>query len=243
MKRLKSKVNAVTFANSEQLDARDQLWDMFHSNIMTDSEKERNMGLFIRSSMLARIFAVAEIYKEIVSLPGAIAEFGTWRGQNAVLCENFRAIFEPFNKQRKIFAFDTFEGYQTLKANDKMNHEDYKPGKFSTGANYADILTKLLGIANTRFHRASELGVEGHQTDALIHLLKKVNATHYISGPSAKDYLDESKLNATGITLEYIEYKYSEYQQLHPPYDPQVTILDLLFMQGEKAGEHIWGTA
>ena len=146
MKRLKSKVNAVTFANSEQLDARDQLWDMFHSNIMTDSEKERNMGLFIRSSMLARIFAVAEIYKEIVSLPGAIAEFGTWRGQNAVLCENFRAIFEPFNKQRKIFAFDTFEGYQTLKANDKMNHEDYKPGKFSTGANYADILTKLLGI-------------------------------------------------------------------------------------------------
>lgn len=146
MKTLRSKFNAVTQATPAQLDARDRLWEMFHSDIMTDPEKERNLGLFIRSSLLARIFAVAEIYREIVGLPGAIAEFGTWRGQNAVLFENFRAIYEPFNKQRRIFAFDTFEGYQTLKANDRMTHDDYKPGKFSTGSDYAETLATLMEI-------------------------------------------------------------------------------------------------
>ena len=43
------------------------------------------------------------------------------------------------------------------------------------------------------------------------------------------------------MTLEYMRYEYPEYEQLHPPYDPQVSILDLLFMRGEGAGELIWG--
>ena len=34
-----------------------------------------------------------------------------------------------------------------------------------------------------------------------------------------------------------MRYDYPEYEQLHPPYDPHVSILDLLFMQGESAGE------
>lgn len=104
-------------------------------------------------------------------------------------------------------------------------------------------LARELGIAQTKFFRSSELGVEGHQTDALVDLLKKVNATHYISGPSAREYLEESKLTAAGISLEWMEYAYAEYPQLHPPFDPHVTVLDLLFMTGPEAGKHIWGPA
>ncbi len=36
-------------------------------------------------------------------------------------------------------------------------------------------------------------------------------------------------------------YDYPEYEQLHPPYDPHVSILDLLFMRGPDAGAAIWG--
>ena len=36
-------------------------------------------------------------------------------------------------------------------------------------------------------------------------------------------------------------YDYPEYEQLYPPFDPQVTVLDLLFMKGPAAGEYIWG--
>jgi WbqC-like protein family len=102
-------------------------------------------------------------------------------------------------------------------------------------------LSKALGISTTRFVRSSELGVTGTRTERLVRILQHLGATHYLSGPSAKDYLDASLFDAAKVTLEYKTYAYPEYEQLHPPYDPQVTILDLLFMKGAEAPEWIWG--
>lgn len=101
-------------------------------------------------------------------------------------------------------------------------------------------LARLLGIEHTRFLRSSELpGVEGTKTARLISVLQKVGATHYISGPSARDYIEEGQFRAAGIGLEYMEYRYPEYPQLYPPYDPQVSIIDLLFMVGPQALTYI----
>jgi hypothetical protein len=93
----------------------------------------------------------------------------------------------------------------------------------------------LLGIQDTRFVRSSSYRVEGVKTDRLLDLLGQVGATHYITGPSARDYLEEDKFMAHGIQLSYIQYDYSEYPQLYPPYDPQVSILDLMLMTGPEA--------
>jgi len=68
-----------------------------------------------------------------------------------------------------------------------------------------------------------------------------LGADHYISGPSARDYLEEDKLASVGITLEFMDYNYPEYPQLHPPFDPFVSILDLLFMTGPDASKYIIG--
>jgi hypothetical protein len=84
--------------------------------------------------------------------------------------------------------------------------------------------------------RSSELsGIEGQKTDRVINVLKQVGATHYFCGPSAGSYMEPEKFDAAGITFEYMEYNYPEYSQLHPPYDPYVTILDLMFMTGKDA--------
>ncbi|MBX7211500.1 MAG: WbqC family protein [Verrucomicrobiaceae bacterium] len=96
-------------------------------------------------------------------------------------------------------------------------------------------LSRLLGIGHTRFARSSDYQLEGAKTDRLVQLLKLVGATHYISGPSARAYIEPEKFAAAGIGLEYIDYAYREYPQLHPPYDPQVSIFDLLFMTGPDA--------
>lgn len=102
-------------------------------------------------------------------------------------------------------------------------------------------LTRELGLER-RFVRSSELGIPGYRTDRLIAICRAVGADHYISGPSASAYLEEDKLRDAGITLEYMKYDYPEYEQLHPPYDPQVSILDLLFTKGPAAPELIWPT-
>jgi hypothetical protein len=102
-------------------------------------------------------------------------------------------------------------------------------------------IAKALGLSRTRFVRSSELAVTGTRTERLIHILEKVSATHYISGPSAKAYLDEPLFHEAKIGLEYIVYDYPEYEQLYPPYDPNVSVLDLLFMKGAAAPDYIWG--
>jgi hypothetical protein len=42
--------------------------------------------------------------------------------------------------------------------------------------------------------------------------------------------------NEAGIELEYMDYSgYPEYPQLHPPFEHEVTVLDLLFNTGAEA--------
>ncbi len=101
-------------------------------------------------------------------------------------------------------------------------------------------LAQKLGINHTRFARSSEYGATGKKTDRLVEILQKVGATHYISGPSARDYIENEKFQAADISLEYMEYNYPEYQQLYPPFDPYVTALDLLFMVGPEAAGYIF---
>ena len=97
-----------------------------------------------------------------------------------------------------------------------------------------------MGISHTRFMRSSEIpGIDGQKTGRLIQILTKVGAKHYISGPSAKDYIDNREFSEAGITLEYMTYNYPEYPQLYPPYDPFVSILDLMFMTGPDALSYI----
>jgi len=100
-------------------------------------------------------------------------------------------------------------------------------------------LAHELGIDHTRFMRSSELvGIDGQKTDRLVQILKRVGATHYISGPSARDYIEAEKFAAENIALEYMAYDYPEYPQLYPPYDPFVSILDLMFMVGPDACQY-----
>jgi hypothetical protein len=96
-------------------------------------------------------------------------------------------------------------------------------------------LARELGISHTRFIRSSGLKVTGSKTDRLVQILRQVGADHYISGPSAKEYIEEEKFRSAGVSLEYMAYAYPEYPQLYPPFNPQVSILDLLFMTGPDA--------
>ncbi|MDX9992037.1 MAG: WbqC family protein [Anaerolineales bacterium] len=97
-------------------------------------------------------------------------------------------------------------------------------------------LARAMGITQTRFMRSSAIpGISGEKTDRLIQILSSVGAKNYISGPSARDYIEADKFEQAAITLEYMRYNYPEYPQLYSPYDPYVSILDLLFMVGEQA--------
>lgn len=132
-------------ASAEQFSFRERLQQAFENSPLSLEDKLFNIGMYTRSSVLVKFLLMSEIYQRIEKLPGCLVEFGTWWGQNLVLLENLRAIHEPFNKQRTIIGFDTFEGYTSLSGQDKAS-EVWGEHSYSTGKDYVGYLRELLEI-------------------------------------------------------------------------------------------------
>jgi len=78
--------------------------------------------------------------------------------------------------------------------------------------------------------------ITGVKTERLVSLCRAAGATRYLSGPSAKDYIEPALFKAAGIDLDYMTYEgYPEYRQLFGPFEHHVSILDLLFNEGPEA--------
>jgi WbqC-like protein len=80
----------------------------------------------------------------------------------------------------------------------------------------------------------------GRRTERLVALCRAAGATMYLSGPSARTYIDATEFEQAGIELSYIDYSaYPEYAQLHPPFDHHVSVIDLLVHTGPDALAHM----
>ncbi len=100
-----------TRASREQRLARERLVALFRNSPIPDEQLLVNLGLYIRSSVLAKFLYVNELYRRIIPVPGVVMEFGVWWGQNLALFESLRGVYEPYNYTRKCIGFDTFAGY------------------------------------------------------------------------------------------------------------------------------------
>jgi hypothetical protein len=98
-----------------------------------------------------------------------------------------------------------------------------------------EAVCRILGI-ETKLTWSTEYAAEGSRTERVISLCAQTGAGLYLSGPSARNYIDESLFERAGIELRYFDYQgYPEYPQLHPPFEHNVTVLDLLFNTGPDA--------
>ena len=83
---------------------------------------------------------------------------------------------------------------------------------------------------------------EGKKLDRLVSIVSQAGADRHVSGPAAKDYIQESAFSDIGIEVLWKSYSgYPEYPQFFPPFKHGVSILDLLFHTGPEASWYIWG--
>ncbi len=129
--------------SSAQFSAREKLHELFRDRPMPDDELLVNVGLYTRSSVLAKLLFLDELYRQIIPVPGVIMVFGTWWGQDVVVLHNLRAVHEPYNILRKVIGFDTFEGYPEISAQDKLS-DTIKPGAYDTTQGYMEYFGQLL---------------------------------------------------------------------------------------------------
>jgi hypothetical protein len=102
----------------------------------------------------------------------------------------------------------------------------------------AKRICEFLGI-RTRLVMSSQFPTQGAKTERLLGLLKAAGATSYLSGPTARDYLEEAALREAGIALEYKSYDYAPYPQQWGAFEGAVTVLDLIANCGGEARAHL----
>ena len=103
-------------------------------------------------------------------------------------------------------------------------------------------VVRELGIT-TRITDAAEYDVTGDRTERLLAICLAAGATTYLSGPSAKSYLDVDLFERSGVSVEFMDYSgYAPYPQLHGSFENAVSVLDLIFNTGPNAHEHIRST-
>lgn len=97
----------------------------------------------------------------------------------------------------------------------------------------------FLGIT-TKITNSWDYTLAEGKTERLAELCRQSGATEYVSGPSAKDYVDEQLFAELDIKLTWFDYVgYPEYPQQWGEFIHGVTILDLLFNCGSESAKYM----
>lgn len=104
---------------------------------------------------------------------------------------------------------------------------------------FLKTIAGMLGI-NTRFCWSSGFDLRGDKSEKLLNICKDLQATHYLSGPAAREYLAEDLFRQNGVDVLWMDYSnYPEYPQLYGPFNHFVSILDLIFNTGPAAADYL----
>jgi hypothetical protein len=104
---------------------------------------------------------------------------------------------------------------------------------------FIEAICANLGIT-TKISNSWDYMLSNGKTERLADLCAQAAGREYISGPTAKDYIEEKVFAERGIKLTWFDYSgYPEYPQLWGKFTHGVTILDLLFNCGKDAHKYM----
>jgi hypothetical protein len=129
------------------------------------------------------------------------------------------------------FYQDAIDIWETAISADDQKLSNLNVRLIKLTCDYLKIITPIV--------MSSDYSVTGVKTERLIQLLKSVNATHYLSGQNAKNYLDEDLFRQNNICLEYKTYDYDPYPQIWGNFIGSVSVLDLIANLGNEAKNYI----
>lgn len=100
---------------------------------------------------------------------------------------------------------------------------------------FIEAVCTYLGI-RTKISNSCDYKLLDGKTERLADLCAQAGGSEYVSGPAARDYIDERVFNLLGIEVTWFDYAgYSEYTQLWGGFTHGVTVLDLLFNCGKDS--------
>ena len=90
----------------------------FERNPGSWEQKLENFPKYVRRQNLTRFIALYEIFKKVLGVKGSVIECGVHQGFGIMTWAKLSAILEPVNLTRRIYGFDSFEGFPRLSEKD-----------------------------------------------------------------------------------------------------------------------------
>lgn len=93
------------------------------------------------------------------------------------------------------------------------------------------LMAAWLGVT-TPVVAASELGIGGERSARLLEICSHFGVRRYLSGDSARNYLDLQMFADAGIEVEWQEFRHPVYPQLHGAFVSHLSAMDLILNCG-----------
>lgn len=179
-------ISTLVGSTAAEVSNKNQLAAHLRNARLPDSELLDNIGLWLTRQTLSRINFMQMLYQSIIPVHGAIMEFGVRWGQNMALFSVLRGIHEPFNYNRRVIGFDTFEGFPSV---DVKDGDVVKKGDYGVSSGWEQDLAEILSY---------------HEQNAPIPHKKKFELVRGDATVTVKEYL--AKNPETIVALAYFDF-------------------------------------
>ena len=132
------------------------------------------------------------------------------------------------NYKKTPFFKDYFPELQSILINDSKDSLGYLNLKL------LEYFMECLKI-DTPIVKASDYSFEGIGSDLVLDMCVKLGADNYIFGEQGKNYADVKAFKEAEIVVEFQNYIHPIYRQMGRDFLPYMSIIDLLFNEGDKS--------
>lgn len=126
-------------------EAGKEIADIFQQSPDSPEVKLDNFPKYIRRQKLTGLLARYELFNKVLQVKGSVIECGVYRGAGLMTWAHLSAILEPNNLTRRIYGFDTFQGFPSLKKQDK-GRSSGKVRKGGLGADSFEELQRIISV-------------------------------------------------------------------------------------------------
>ena len=124
---------------------------LFDDNKDSTEKKLENFPKYVRRQNITRFLALYEIFKLIKNIKGSIIECGVNEGFGLMSWAKFSAILEPTNLTRRIYGFDSFEGFPDVSDLDMSSSSQHvKKGDLKSDS-FEELIKLIDNYDQTRF--------------------------------------------------------------------------------------------
>ena len=119
---MSDELNLETSRNTqENLEYYEEMQQIMEASGLTFSQLMWDFPVFASRQQITYFLERYELFKKIQTVPGSIVEMGVAGGFGLMAFAHFCSIFEPNHYVRKLYGFDTFEGFPNIDEKDRTS--------------------------------------------------------------------------------------------------------------------------